>query len=592
MQTHSMDVFYLSLWKTLVSDFRQTLGTDFATDIEGVIPKTINGNFEVFRNATFKPYYLSPYYFFKARYQLEGLFKKVCFTNDAKTDEDRKAECFSKFIETQKRLSSYRPSSLRVHLVLSEARKNARRILRKFDPSEHASLCRFGKRATVGNPFSNSYLHEKLSGPISGSRAHIRWFKNHLQGDSLLLESLRQCSNSEPTFSECDTLVLTGVPKSWKTFRCIMPNTTLGTYYSSGLGLLIRRRLKDEGLNINFLQSKHQDWARKFSLSRTHCTADLSSASDSITSWLLNSILPRDWFNALKFGRIDHARIGDERIYLSSFMTMGIGFTFELQTLVFYCLLKAIETLSSQKGLISVYGDDLIFPGNMYFYVRDIFSDLNFILNKEKTFWKESFRESCGGDYYCGFDVRPFQPEAVCREIGSSSFLILLYKTMNGLLRRWDRVEIPSTTAYLEHLIIQLNGSIHQVPPLMGDGAGVKTPHVLGIPYSPVVRTSQGNYKFECMLPIVKHRFVRTQCIYLWDALRQASLGDEFPPCSFEVNGNEPALVWLRTPKAYRVTNYRSTLSGKRLKQLSPCTIRKGCGSDYAGTHQTKPVWL
>lgn len=590
MQTHSMDVFYKNLWTSLVSDFRTTLKPDFSNDLESLLNS--KSGLADFRKAELPTYYLSPYYYFKARYQLENLFKKVCFTNDAKTNEDRKAECFTKFIETQERLSQVRPNSTRVFLVLQEARRNAKRILKEYDPLEHASLCRFGKRATVGNTFRDSYLHEKLKSPISGSRDHIRWFRNHLLSDSLLREGIRQCSNSEPSYTECDTLVLTGVPKSWKTYRCIMPNTTLGTYYSSGLGLLIRRRLKKEGLDISRLQDKHKSWAKAFSLSRTHCTADLSSASDSITSWLLNSILPRPWFNAVKFGRIDHAKIDNKRVFLNSFMTMGIGFTFELQTLVFYCLLKAIETLSSRKGLISVYGDDLIFPSHMFTYVKQIFADINFVLNKDKTFCKESFRESCGGDYYCGIDVRPFQPEAECREVSSSSFLILLYKTMNGLLRRWSRVEIPLTISSLESQIIQLVGLIHQVPESFGDGTGVKTEYIYKWPYSPVRRGDHGNYVFECMQPIVKHRFVRTQCIYLWEKLRSMSTDAEFPPSIYEDDGDSPLLVWLRTPKAYRISNYRSTLSGKRIKQFSPYTIRKGCGADYASLHHTKSVWL
>jgi hypothetical protein len=85
---------------------------------------------------------------------------------------------------------------------------------------------------------------------------------------------------------------------------------------------------------------------------------------------------------------------------------MGNGFTFELETLVFYALVKAC---CSRESLVSVYGDDILFPAPHADRVDELLSFCGFEINLSKSFGPPSlFRESCGGHYFRGDNVKPF----------------------------------------------------------------------------------------------------------------------------------------------------------------------------------------
>lgn len=71
-KTFSTDTFYKGLWKCMVRDFRTSLGPDFMQEEEVLI----NLGIPDFRLHKSRPYYLSPVYYFKARYQMESLFKR------------------------------------------------------------------------------------------------------------------------------------------------------------------------------------------------------------------------------------------------------------------------------------------------------------------------------------------------------------------------------------------------------------------------------------------------------------------------------------------------------------------------------------
>ena len=85
---------------------------------------------------------------------------------------------------------------------------------------------------------------------------------------------------------------------------------------------------------------------------------------------------------------------------------MGNGFTFPLETLIFWAL-----TASACEGdvdSVSVYGDDIICPRERADDVIDTLTMCGFKINLEKSFVEGPFRESCGCDYYKGIDIRPF----------------------------------------------------------------------------------------------------------------------------------------------------------------------------------------
>jgi len=529
VKTYDTDLFYKDLWCTLARDFRSTLGNDFCVEQEFALRKDVRS----FRDVNYPVCYLQDTHRFKAYYQMKSLFKRYTFRHDKFNADDVALRTSQKFHETQIRIATgtwnrtYRSS-----LVITKARSIIRSILGEFDHQEHIAACRFARNATVHNPATESNLDRKLCGPVSATNDQLKWFKTILGEDHLLTD----CMSSPVPFvtdryTIVDALPLVQVPKKFDVNRTIMPNTTLGSYYTYGLGIMIGSRLKSIGIDIQRSQEKHRKIVRIFSKTLTHATADLSAASDSFTSELVNALVPRKWFNALRLGRCKYFSEGEKKYYLSSFCTMGIGFTFQLETLLFYGILKAIQELSHVKGFISVYGDDLIYPSSMHKYVVGIFSDINFILNRDKTFVKEPFRESCGGDYYYGCDVRPFQPEGVRQELSKKRYAVFLYKTLNGLLRRWSEYEIPQTRRFILLEILRVDSVIYQVPMDFPDHSGYKVESINRDPLIPwFIPQLDDNISYVCRFYsfVTPTRPVLYQLPFYWEKLQSlATCKDE-----------------------------------------------------------------
>jgi hypothetical protein len=567
---YDTDSLMKGLWRWLVRDFRSMMD-----DPSFMVEQEVNlCEIPTYRTYDGGSYMLSPYSYFKARYQLDSLFKRYKFTSDLFTADELREICFSSFCNTQLRLKS--PSmGCRTFLVLQRARRIIKSILGSYNEEEHMSKCRFGKRASVGVPKRHSYLDWRTGHSLTGSRDHILWFERYLISDRILSDIItRSIPKGQPRYEECDTLTLTAVPKSFKTDRSICPNTTIGSFYTYGLGRMLQDRLTREGLDIRFLQTTHRSLAQRYSRTRECVTADLSSASDSFTSELINILLPRKWYNVLKFGRISHCEVGDNRVYLQSFMQMGIGYTFQLQTLLFYGILKSIQELSGIHGKISVYGDDLIYPFRMHHFVTGIFSDIGFILNKDKTFVKEQFRESCGGDYYCGIDVRPFQPEGVSERIDGKQYSMLLYKMVNGLLRRWNEFEIPQAIRFLYSELLRCNSVIFQVPPSFPDFSGVKVDKPRKdflLPWSEINYDCNLSYRFAFLSLQPRKRVVLAQYIYFWEKLRQMESGDpEYHPFD---DDPPPILNWEKDLSFKK--RVRSKVTGLSLRKLRAVVAHK-----------------
>jgi len=608
------DVLMQGVFKWLVRDLRTNLSSfDFYATEEALFDKGVAS----YRNREVKTYFLSPYYYFKARYQMDNLFKRYRFASDVYTNAELEKITCDKFLSTQVRIASKKKLSFRAFSVLHEARLIIKEILGDFDEKEHHERCKFGKRASVGCPASMSYLDVRLAGPITGSADHIGWFSDHLKEDKILREAIQMCSDSEPSFALCNELTLTNVPKSYKSLRSIMPNTTIGSFYTYGLGKMIEKRLSKVGLHIPSLQERHKGYVKRYSRTRSHVTADLSAASDSFTVELINRLLPRPWFNKINFGRIKRVKIKKKTYHLESFMTMGIGFTFQLQTLCFYALLKGIEKLSGCKGKISVYGDDLIYPKRMHNYVKSIFEDLGFILNSDKTFVFEEFRESCGSDCYCGIDVRPFQPEGSHQLLSSRLYNSLLYKTINGLLLRWSEEEIPGTLEFLYSEVLRVSPQILQVPPSFPDYSGVKVhePKMDNNSFwSKISYNENLSIRFDFLKAHPRDRFVLKQIAYYWDTLRSSDdesvdsvdttisgeyldrffriwdiLPNDIAQKRYDDTSESRSMRWIRDER--RPYPIRSKLTGQRYRKLRAVVAEKQARESFIRQTGSVPAW-
>lgn len=470
-------------------------------------------------------------YKYKWQTQLTSLWQRYRFRAEPITHSDLVERTMKKFTDNLDRVSNVSLAGPLVQRVLHKARSYVSNILGSYDEDEVLLNCKFGSRSTVGNPLRKSYLDLKLAGPVTGSEKQHLWFRNiYLKQDPLLGEIVRKC-----VIQDVCCLKVALAPKSYKIMRPILPNTLIGNFHSAGLGKVLEDRLRIAGLDIRKLQEKHKEYAKTFSSTRSHVTADLSSASDSITRALVEELLPKEWFDALDIDTFSSIDVGGTVRPNPCFCTMGIGYTFPLQTLIFYSLLKAIQELARcTTGFCSVYGDDLVYPRKIHNFVSVIFPMLGFLLNMDKTYAKEYFRESCGADFYRGVDVRPFKPMATCERLNIYDYSRFIYKLINGLLLRWEPCEIGRTLHFLYVELANSLGEINVVPPSFPDTSGIKCSlsHVGSLPlicippkWKYIVKAKTCAWEFTRLKDLDKLRTIRRVLPFYWQSLRQLEQG-------------------------------------------------------------------
>jgi len=200
------------------------------------------------------------------------------------------------------------------------------------------------------------------------------------------------------------------VPKTVNVHRTIAVEPLLNGYLQKGIDSFMRKRLKRVGIDLSD-QRPNQVLAREGSLRHLDddawATIDLSSASDSISIELCRFLLPPDWFDLLNSVRSHSYKLKGEVKTYHKFTSMGNGFCFPLETLIFASLCAAAYSKLHLKPDFRVYGDDIIIRKAAFPHLLSLLKVCGFKVNPKKTFAKGPFRESCGADYWEGEDVRP-----------------------------------------------------------------------------------------------------------------------------------------------------------------------------------------
>lgn len=233
--------------------------------------------------------------------------------------------------------------------------------------------------------------------------------------------------------------VMFTVPKTSVIDRVAAKEPDLNMFAQKGVGNFIRKRLRLTGIDLNN-QAINRILARRGSKDGTLATLDLSSASDTVTTALVARLLPPAWFSLLDDLRCDITIIDGVEHKNSMFSSMGNGFTFELESLIFFSIARAVSYMTGVRGRISVYGDDLIVPSLLAPRLVKALLWCGFKVNTEKSFWTGSFRESCGGHYDSGSDVTPFYVKSPI------SSVIHLIHFLNRLRAWMIRTSIDCTT--------------------------------------------------------------------------------------------------------------------------------------------------
>lgn len=380
-----------------------------ATNWEGAVPDTIRGGpLDEERSTVDSPGQFSVSYLFSE------LLSKY---DDGKPSPEKAETTWQRFSEAERMCSltnqrliydksrhSIRTDS--VWSIIEMARRKIVSCIGRFRWDDAAQGFGFGPGASFSLPRTKADLVYKYSGTPETT-----------YGNAGLAEA---CISASPLWKECVSsdlglqLKIVGgnrvvtVPKSYKTDRVIAIEPRMNMYVQKGIGRVLRSRLKRVGIDLDD-QSMNQDLA-SLDVAFGLATVDLSMASDTVSHELVRVLLPPDWVEALELCRSPVGTLpSGETILYRKFSSMGNGYTFELESLIFWALSSSVvETCGIDGSLTWVYGDDIIVPTDAVPLLLDVLQFCGFQPNRKKTHADGHFRESCGKHFFYGLEVTPF----------------------------------------------------------------------------------------------------------------------------------------------------------------------------------------
>lgn len=390
-------------------------------------------------------------------YLLASVLKKSV---NMKVDSDPElvAREVSLWAENECRRSNERFSSFsfsaRTKNILSSARDIFRKVLGPFNENEIFSLCRFGPGTSSSCRKSNIHLYGKLSADIDVTDSAYSWMSELLTVRPDLTVQAMDSTVYFPDLTYSIGGIMRFVDKTAKVKRQIVVEPHGNMCLQLGAGSFIANRLTLAGLPKHRQAAKNQQLAFESSITDRLATWDLKCGSGIICKSLVHYLADPSWRNFLDDIRshyvyeeikLDSGLACSLPIHLEKFSEMGNGFTFELETLVFWSLMRAsliYDGISDKDSY--VFGDDLLFPKEGCPGMLKLFNEVGFTVNLDKSFSEGPFRESCGGDFYKGNYVRPFflkeERYDVCALIGVANKLrrwaarCTLYGSANGTL--------------------------------------------------------------------------------------------------------------------------------------------------------------
>lgn len=239
-------------------------------------------------------------------------------------------------------------------------------------------------------------------------------------------------------------------------------------------GRIIESALRMIGLDITCQQDKNKVLARLGSILGGLCTIDLSMASDRILSELVRLIWPVEWFNLFQQLRSPTTKVRGRVVELNMISTMGNGFTFPLMTMTILMLVYANRRIHHggpyryvDWNCTAVFGDDIIVPTAEYETLSGRLLESGLLVNHDKSYKAGPFRESCGGDYWLGYNITPFY---VRRLQQTQDIYVAINQLVSWLARHY--LCAPRSLAYLISL---LGDKVLIVPEWMQDTSGVRS---------------------------------------------------------------------------------------------------------------------
>jgi len=367
-----------------------------------------------------------------------------------------------------------------------------------------------------GRNFDLSYLRDHFAaGPGASRGANSRNFysklfdSNHSYTEPYVLALFRAAVAESDTWTQAlrawsksfrpvkvSGNTLFTVKKNKEISRTCCTEPLLNMLLQKALGTWLEERLARLGISLDTQPDVNRQLTKQGSIDGSFGTLDLSSASDSISVSLCDWAIPPTFNKWLKIARSQTVRFpnGSEK-ELRMVSTMGNGFTFPLETIIFACAIRAVYL---SKGLnpsfwsadrnMAVFGDDIVVRKDCFETTKELLMRLGFTVNGSKSFNNGSFRESCGFDYWKGRNIRPVYLESL--ETPQD-----VYSSFNRL-SRWsaeNRIPLVNTLFCLKKMARFL-----PVPFSEADDCGFKVP----VSLAPQIYGQNNWTKYKKLVPV------------------------------------------------------------------------------------------
>lgn len=326
--------------------------------------------------------------------------------------------------------------------ILNRARLFISRVLGDFSWDEALPFCGFGPGASVGVKRRQGHAINKIGHERpTVTRACLPLVLAYRQyGLSVfsLSEIPSEGISSASLLNNVEVVSggrWTTVPKDVSKDRSICIEPLWNVFFQKGIGGWIRSKVRRIGLDWDHSADLNKAAARKGSIDGSLATIDLSAASDTISLALCEYLLPESLYRAVITTRSSTVDLAGRELALHKVSSMGNGFTWELEGLLFLALSWACLPPDQRRIGVDVmtFGDDIVVPGAHAQAVVRTLSFCGFKINRAKSYLSGPYRESCGGDFFDGHDVTPVRVREYLTTVTSRFWF------HNQLRRRWDR---------------------------------------------------------------------------------------------------------------------------------------------------------
>jgi hypothetical protein len=383
---------------------------------------------------------------------------------------------------------------------------------------------RVGPGSAVGSKSTDMYS-KLFSGDLVSSSSLLNLI---YKSESILTPLGLEAELSRSQF--CGSSIVEGsrlsfVPKSREIRRSICVEPNLNIFFQLGYASFLTDSLyRKFGISLEAQPDKNRELCRLGSIDGSFSTIDLSSASDTIGLRLCQEVLPASVFGRLTQLRCPCTSYKGQTIQLHMMSSMGNGFTFPLQTILFSCMVEAAYRFRNIRfdkpfdgpGSFGVFGDDIVVRREAFEDVTRLIALAGFRVNHKKSFHNGFFRESCGVEFHAGYPTRG----VFCKTLKTMQDR---YVTINRL-NEWSSehsIPLSRTVKYLVRFC-----KYTPVPFSSGYDSGIRVPRsLLSNPIKIKRYQSIGYYAY---LPISRRVFFENET-GLPDALGM-SLGFRFNP--------------------------------------------------------------